>query len=97
MYGSFKKIENLTLNFGPQHPAAHGVLRIVLVLSGEVLEKIDVHIGLLHRGSEKLMETKTFLQGLPYFDRFDYVSTLYYEAMYSFSVETLMGYDIPVR
>jgi len=97
MYGSFKKIENLTLNFGPQHPAAHGVLRIVLVLSGEVLEKIDVHIGLLHRGSEKLMETKTFLQGLPYFDRFDYVSTLFYEIMYSFSVETLMGFEIPVR
>jgi len=97
MYGSFKKIENMTLNFGPQHPAAHGVLRIVLVLSGEMLEKIDVHIGLLHRGSEKLMEVKTFLQSLPYFDRFDYVSTLYLEGLYSISVEKLFDYDVPMR
>ena len=64
----------MNLNFGPQHPAAHGVLRLVIQLNGEILEKADTHIGLLHRGSEKLMEDKIYLQSLPYFDRFDYVS-----------------------
>lgn len=72
----FKKVKNLSLNFGPQHPAAHGVLRLVLDLDGEVINKIDVHIGLLHRGTEKLIEYKTYLQALPYFDRLDYVSMM---------------------
>ena len=69
-----KKIKNLSLNFGPQHPAAHGVLRLILELDGEVVEKADPHIGLLHRGTEKLIENKTYLQAVPYFDRLDYVS-----------------------
>ena len=67
-----KQIKSINLNFGPQHPAAHGVLRLILQLNGEVIEKVDPHIGLLHRGSEKLIEDKIYLQGLPYFDRFDY-------------------------
>ena len=75
----FKKIKNLSLNFGPQHPAAHGVLRLVLELSGELVKKCDPHIGLLHRGTEKLLEYKTYLQGLPYFDRLDYVSMMVQE------------------
>jgi len=69
----FLKIKNLTLNFGPQHPAAHGVLRLVLILEGELIVKVDAHIGLLHRGTEKLIENKTYIQALPYFDRLDYV------------------------
>lgn len=72
----FRKVKNLTLNFGPQHPAAHGVLRLVLDLDGEVINSVDVHIGLLHRGTEKLIEYKTYLQALPYFDRLDYVSMM---------------------
>ena len=72
-----KKIKNLNLNFGPQHPAAHGVLRLILELDGEVVEKADPHIGLLHRGTEKLIESKTYMQAVPYFDRLDYVCLLY--------------------
>ena len=72
-----KKIKNLNLNFGPQHPAAHGVLRLILELDGEVVEKADPHIGLLHRGTEKLIENKTYMQAVPYFDRLDYVCLLY--------------------
>ena len=72
----FKKIKNLSLNFGPQHPAAHGVLRLVLELDGEVVKRCDPHIGLLHRGTEKLIEYKTYMQALPYFDRLDYVSMM---------------------
>ena len=71
-----RKIKNFTINFGPQHPAAHGVLRLVLELNGEVVKRADPHIGLLHRGTEKLMESKNYLQALPYFDRLDYVSMM---------------------
>ena len=71
-----KKIKNLNLNFGPQHPAAHGVLRLILELDGEVVEKADPHIGLLHRGTEKLIENKTYMQAVPYFDRLDYVAPM---------------------
>ena len=88
---SFKKIKSLNLNFGPQHPAAHGVLRLVLQLNGEIVEKMDTHIGLLHRGSEKLIENKIFLQGLPYFDRFDYVSMMSQEHAYCLAIESLLG------
>merc|ERR1712142_37991 len=78
-----KEVSNLTINFGPQHPAAHGVLRLVLELSGESVKKCDPHIGLLHRGTEKLIEYKTYLQALPYFDRLDYVSMMCNEQAYS--------------
>ena len=71
-----KELKNFTINFGPQHPAAHGVLRLILELNGEVVERADQHIGLLHRGTEKLIEHKTYLQALPYFDRLDYVSMM---------------------
>ena len=71
-----KQVKNFTLNFGPQHPAAHGVLRLVLEMNGEVVERADPHIGLLHRGTEKLIEYKTYLQAMPYFDRLDYVSMM---------------------
>jgi NADH dehydrogenase (ubiquinone) Fe-S protein 2 len=71
-----KEVKNFTLNFGPQHPAAHGVLRLILQLNGEVITKVDPHIGLLHRGTEKLIEYKNYLQALPYFDRLDYVSMM---------------------
>ncbi len=87
----FKKIKNLTINFGPQHPAAHGVLRLVLILNGETITKINTHIGLLHRGTEKLIEYKTYLQALPYFDRFDYVSIMCYEHAYALAVENLLN------
>lgn len=86
----FKKIKNLSLNFGPQHPAAHGVLRLVLELDGEVVKRCDPHIGLLHRGTEKLIEYKTYMQALPYFDRLDYVSMMAQEHAYSLVVEELM-------
>lgn len=89
--------KNLTLNFGPQHPAAHGVLRLVLEMDGEVVERADPHIGLLHRGTEKLIEHKTYLQALPYFDRLDYVSPMCQEHAYSMAVEKLLGCDIPKR
>lgn len=92
-----KKIKNFTMNFGPQHPAAHGVLRLILELNGEMIEKADSHIGLLHRGTEKLIEHKTYLQSLPYFDRLDYVSMMCQEHGYSLSVEKLLGVEVPVR
>lgn len=90
-------IKNLTLNFGPQHPAAHGVLRLVLEMDGEVVERADPHVGLLHRGTEKLIENKTYLQALPYFDRLDYVSPMCQEHAYSLAVEKLLGCEIPPR
>ena len=90
-------IKNLTLNLGPQHPAAHGVLRLVLEMDGEVVERADPHIGLLHRGTEKLIEHKTYLQALPYFDRLDYVSPMNQEHCYSMAVEKLLGLQIPLR
>jgi len=91
------EIKNYTLNFGPQHPAAHGVLRLVLELDGEVVEKADPHIGLLHRGTEKLFEYKTYLQNIPYFDRFDYVSMMANEHAYALGVEKLLGIEAPER
>lgn len=94
---SFRKIKNFSLNFGPQHPAAHGVLRLVLELNGEVIEKADPHIGLLHRGTEKLIEYKTYLQALPYFDRLDYVSMMAQEHVYSLAVEKLVNCKISER
>lgn len=92
-----KKIKNFTINFGPQHPAAHGVLRLVLELKGEVVERADPHIGLLHRGTEKLIEYKNYLQALPYFDRLDYVSMMSQEHSYCLAVEKLVNVKIPVR
>lgn len=86
-----KKLKNFTLNLGPQHPAAHGVLRLVLELNGEVVLRADPHIGLLHRGTEKLIEYKTYLQALPYFDRLDYVSMMCMEHAYCLAVEKLLG------
>lgn len=94
---NIKKIKNFTINFGPQHPAAHGVLRLILELNGEVIERADPHIGLLHRGTEKLIEYKTFLQALPYFDRLDYVSMMAQEHSYSLALERLIGINVPVR
>nr|QYC61833.1 NADH dehydrogenase subunit 7 [Paralia sulcata] len=92
-----KKIKNFTINFGPQHPAAHGVLRLVLELKGEVVERASPHIGLLHRGTEKLIEYKTYLQALPYFDRLDYVSMMSQEHTYCLAVEKLTNCDVPLR
>ncbi|MCC7080953.1 MAG: NADH-quinone oxidoreductase subunit D [Burkholderiales bacterium] len=91
------EIRNYTMNFGPQHPAAHGVLRLVLELDGEVIERADPHIGLLHRATEKLAETKTFLQALPYMDRLDYVSMMCNEHAYVMAIERLLGIEIPLR
>ena len=93
----FKKLKNFTLNFGPQHPAAHGVLRLVLELNGEVVERADPHIGLLHRGTEKLIEYKTYTQALPYFDRLDYVSMMAQEHTFSLAVEKIAKLSIPLR
>ena len=90
-------IKNYSLNFGPQHPAAHGVLRLILELDGEVVKRADPHIGLLHRGTEKLAETRTFLQTLPYMDRLDYVSMMCNEHAYVLAVEKLMGIEVPIR
>lgn len=90
-------IKNYTLNFGPQHPAAHGVLRLVLELDGEVIQRADPHIGLLHRGTEKLAEQKTYLQSVPYMDRLDYVSMMVNEHGYVLAIEKLLGIDIPER
>jgi NADH-quinone oxidoreductase subunit D len=87
----------MTLNWGPQHPAAHGVLRLVMELDGEVVERIDPHIGLLHRGTEKLIEHKTYMQALPYFDRLDYVAPMNQEHAFSLAVERLLGIEIPKR
>ncbi len=92
-----KKSKNFTMNFGPQHPAAHGVLRLVLELNGEVIERADPHIGLLHRGTEKLIEYKTYIQALPYFDRLDYVSMMSQEHCYSLAIEKLLKCNIPLR
>jgi NADH-quinone oxidoreductase subunit D len=91
------EIRNYTLNFGPQHPAAHGVLRLVLELDGEVIQRADPHIGLLHRATEKLAEHKTYLQSLPYMDRLDYISMMCNEHAYVLAVEKLLGIDIPLR
>ncbi|RME67770.1 MAG: NADH-quinone oxidoreductase subunit D [Alphaproteobacteria bacterium] len=88
---------NYSLNFGPQHPAAHGVLRLVLELDGEVIERADPHIGLLHRGTEKLIEYKTYLQAVPYFDRLDYVSPMCQEHAFALAVEKLLGCEVPLR
>jgi len=92
-----KTIKNFTVNFGPQHPAAHGVLRLILELNGEVVERSIPHIGLLHRGTEKLIEYKTYVQGLPYFDRLDYVSMMVNEHAYCLAIEKLLGCDVPLR
>jgi NADH-quinone oxidoreductase subunit D len=91
------EIKNYTLNFGPQHPAAHGVLRLVLELDGEVIQRADPHIGLLHRATEKLAENRTFLQTLPYLDRLDYVSMMCNEHAYCLAVERLLGIEVPIR
>jgi len=91
------EIKNYTLNFGPQHPSAHGVLRLVLELDGEVVERAEPHIGLLHRGTEKLFEQKTYLQNIPYFDRFDYVSMMANEYAYALAVEKMLSLEVPER
>ena len=88
---------NFTINFGPQHPAAHGVLRLVLELEGEIVERVDPHIGLLHRGTEKLIEHKTYLQALPYFDRLDYVAPMNQEHAFCLAIEKLMDIEVPRR
>jgi NADH dehydrogenase (ubiquinone) Fe-S protein 2 len=92
-----RELKNFTINFGPQHPAAHGVLRLILELDGEVVERADPHIGLLHRGTEKLIEHKTYLQALPYFDRLDYVSMMAQEHTYSLAIEKIAGIKVPRR
>jgi len=91
------QIRNFNINFGPQHPAAHGVLRLVLELDGEVVERVDPHIGLLHRGTEKLIETKTYLQAVPYFDRLDYVAPMNQEHAFALATEKLLGLEVPRR
>ena len=91
------EIRNYTMNFGPQHPAAHGVLRLVLELDGEVIERADPHIGLLHRGTEKLAENRTYLQSVPYMDRLDYVSMMCNEHAYVMAIEKMMGIQVPIR
>jgi len=94
---AYNDIKNFTMNFGPQHPAAHGVLRLVIDLKGEVVKRCDPHIGLLHRGTEKLLEYKTYIQGLPYFDRLDYVSMMAQEHAYSLVIEDLLKINVPLR
>jgi len=91
------EIQNYTINFGPQHPAAHGVLRLVMELDGEIVERCDPHVGVLHRGTEKLMEYKTYLQALPYMDRLDYVSPMSMEHSYVLAVEKLLDLEVPLR
>jgi NADH-quinone oxidoreductase subunit D len=91
------ELRNFTINFGPQHPAAHGVLRLVLELDGEVVERVDPHIGLLHRGTEKLIEYKTYLQAIPYFDRLDYVAPMNQEHAFCLAIEKLLGIAVPRR
>jgi len=93
----FTSIKNLTMNFGPQHPAAHGVLRLVIHMEGETILKLDPHIGLLHRGTEKLIEYKTYIQALPYFDRLDYVSMMAQEHAFSLAIENIAQCIIPIR
>ena len=92
-----QNIRNFSINFGPQHPAAHGVLRLVLELDGEVVERVDPHIGLLHRGTEKLIEARTYVQNVPYFDRLDYVSPMNQEHAFCLGIEKLLGIDVPRR
>ena len=94
---SARQTKEMTINFGPQHPAAHGVLRLILEMDGEVITRADPHIGLLHRGTEKLIEYKTYLQAVPYFDRLDYVSPMCQEHAYAIAVEKLLGCKIPAR
>jgi NADH dehydrogenase (ubiquinone) Fe-S protein 2 len=94
---TLKKLKLLTINFGPQHPAAHGVLRLILELNGERVIYADPHIGLLHRGTEKFIESKPYLHSLPYFDRLDYVSMMAQEHAYSLAIEKLFGYQITKR
>lgn len=96
-YEKIKNLQNFTINFGPQHPAAHGVLRLILELSGEVILRADPHIGLLHRGTEKLIENKTYFQALPYFDRLDYVSMMAQEQAYSLAIERLGNLSVHPR
>ena len=91
------EVRNFNINFGPQHPAAHGVLRLVLELDGEIVERVDPHIGLLHRGTEKLIEQKTYLQAVPYFDRLDYVAPMNQEHAFALAVEKLLGITVPRR
>jgi len=91
------EVRNFSINFGPQHPAAHGVLRLVLELDGEVVERVDPHIGLLHRGTEKLIEYKTYLQAIPYFDRLDYVAPMNQEHAFCLAIEKLAGVEVPIR
>ena len=95
--GTNKNLKTFNLNFGPQHPSAHGVLRLILELNGEVIKKANPHIGLLHRGTEKLIEYKTYTQALPYFDRLDYVSMMANEHAYSLSIEKLLNCNVPLR
>ena len=90
-------VQNYTINFGPQHPAAHGVLRLIMELDGEIVERVDPHVGLLHRGTEKLIEYKTYAQALPYFDRLDYCSPMCMEHSYVLAVEKLLGIEVPIR
>jgi len=92
-----KEFKTMNLNFGPQHPAAHGVLRLILELDGEVVERADPHIGLLHRGTEKLIEHKTYLQAIPYFDRLDYVAPMNQEHAFALAIEKLLNIEVPVR
>ena len=92
-----EQLRNFTINFGPQHPAAHGVLRLVLELDGEVVARVDPHIGLLHRGTEKLIEQKTYLQAIPYFDRLDYVAPMNQEHAFCLAAEKLLGIEVPRR
>ena len=92
-----KQTKTLNLNFGPQHPAAHGVLRLILELDGEVVEKADPHIGLLHRGTEKLIENKTYMQAVPYFDRLDYVAPMNQEHAFALAIEKILKIEVPVR
>lgn len=97
MTSESKQTQSFTVNFGPQHPAAHGVLRLILEMDGEVVERADPHIGLLHRGTEKLIEYKTYLQAIPYFDRLDYVSPMCQEHAFALAVEKLLDLEIPLR
>ena len=92
-----QRIRNFNINFGPQHPAAHGVLRMVIELDGEIVERCDPHIGLLHRGTETLMESRTYLQNLPYLDRLDYVAPMNQEHAWCLAIERLTGTPVPRR
>ena len=92
-----KEKKTLNLNFGQQHTAAHGVLRLILELDGEVVEKSDTHIGLLHRGTEKLIENKTYIQAIPYFDRLDYVAPMNQEHAFALAIEKILNLEVPIR